>query len=40
MSVLRYSIKNLMRVDLDMDALERLQWKDFGNGLSMARLAR
>jgi anti-sigma factor ChrR (cupin superfamily) len=40
MSVLRYSINNLMRVDLDMDALERLQWKDFGNGLSMARLAR
>ena len=40
MSVLRYSIKNLMRVDLDMDALERLHWKDFGNGLSMARLAR
>src|SRR2546429_870172 len=40
MSILRYSINNLMRVDLDMDALERLQWKDFGNGLSMARLAR
>ena len=40
MSVLRYSIKDLVRIDLNSEAVDRLQWKDFGNGLSMARLAR
>ncbi len=40
MSVLRCSIKDLLRIDLNSAALDRLQWKDFGNGLAMARLAR
>ncbi len=40
MRLLRRSLKNLVRIHLDDEALDRLQWKDFGNGLSMARLAR
>ena len=40
LAVLRYPIKDLVRIDLKTDALEGLQWKDFGNGLSMSRLAR
>jgi anti-sigma factor ChrR (cupin superfamily) len=39
-SVLRYSIKDLIRFDLNVEAVDGLQWRDFGNGLSMARLAR
>ena len=40
MSVLRYSIKGLLRFDMNTEAVDGIQWKDFGNGLSMARLAR
>jgi anti-sigma factor ChrR (cupin superfamily) len=40
MSALRYSMKDLLRIDFNGDALEGLPWKDFGNGLAMARLAR
>jgi putative transcriptional regulator len=29
-----------MRIDLNAAALDELQWRDFGNGLAMARLAR
>ena len=38
--MLRRSLKDLMKIELDHAALDRLQWKDFGNGLAMARLAR
>jgi anti-sigma factor ChrR (cupin superfamily) len=37
---LRYSIKDLIRFDLNVEAVNGLPWRDFGNGLSMARLAR
>ena len=40
MGMLRHSLKNLVRIQLDDEALAKLSWKDFGNGLSMARLAR
>ncbi len=40
MGLLRRSLKDLIEIQLDHAALDRLQWKDFGNGLSMARLAR
>ena len=40
MGLLRHSLKDLVKVQLDDEALDKLQWKDFGNGLSMARLAR
>jgi anti-sigma factor ChrR (cupin superfamily) len=40
MGVLRHALKDLMTVQLHDDALARLSWKDFGNGLFMARLAR
>jgi len=40
MGLLRHSLKNLVRIQLDDEALAKLPWKDFGNGLSMARLAR
>lgn len=40
MTVLRRSLKDLMRIDLNAAALDELQWRDFGNGLAMARLAR
>jgi len=39
-NLLRHSLKNLIKIQLNGEALDRLQWKDFGNGLSMARLAR
>lgn len=38
--MLRRSLKDLITIQLDDEALKRLQWKDFGNGLAMARLAR
>jgi anti-sigma factor ChrR (cupin superfamily) len=38
--MLRRSLKDLLTVQLNEEALEKLQWKDFHNGLSMARLAR
>ena len=40
MGLLRHSLKDLVKVQLNDEALDKLQWKDFGNGLSMARLAR
>lgn len=38
--MLRRSLKGLIRVELNLAELDKLPWKDFGNGLSMARLAR
>jgi len=38
--VLRRSLTDILRIDLNADALDRLPWRDFGNGLAMARLAR
>ena len=40
MDLLKYSLKGLLGIQLDPDALESLSWKDFGTGLMMARLAR
>jgi anti-sigma factor ChrR (cupin superfamily) len=38
--VLRRSLNDFLSFELDEAALARLQWRDFGNGLSMSRLAR
>jgi len=38
--VLRRSLNDFLKIDLNDDALDRLQWRDFGNGLEMSRLAR
>ncbi len=38
--MLRRSLKDLIKIELNNEALDQLHWKDFGNGLSMARLAR
>jgi anti-sigma factor ChrR (cupin superfamily) len=38
--VLRRSLNDFLRFELDNAALSRLSWRDFGNGLSMSRLAR
>ena len=38
--VLRRSLNDFLRIDIDDPALDRLQWRDFGNGLAMSRLAR
>ena len=38
--VLSRSLNDFLRLELDDAALTRLQWRDFGNGLSMSRLAR
>lgn len=40
MNLLKHSLKGLLGIQLDPDALESLPWKDFGAGLFMARLAR
>ena len=40
MTLLRRSLKDLLKIEIDREALAKLQWKDFGNGLAMARLAR
>lgn len=40
MTPLRYSLKGLVKVEVNDVALQKLEWKDFGNGLSMSRLAR
>jgi anti-sigma factor ChrR (cupin superfamily) len=37
---LRRSLNDFLRFELDEAALDRLQWRDFGNGLEMFRLAR
>jgi anti-sigma factor ChrR (cupin superfamily) len=38
--VLRQSLNDILRFEVDDAGLDRLSWRDFGNGLSMARLAR
>jgi anti-sigma factor ChrR (cupin superfamily) len=38
--VLRRSLNDILRINLDADGLDRLSWRDFGNGLAMSRLAR
>ena len=38
--VLRRSLNDFLRIDVDEAAVDRFQWRDFGNGLSMSRLAR
>jgi len=40
MGILKRNIGDFMSVELVEEALDRLPWKDFGKGLSMARLAR
>ncbi|HEY6199565.1 MAG TPA: cupin domain-containing protein [Candidatus Binatia bacterium] len=40
MTVLRHSIAGIASILVDEKGLDRLSWRDFGNGLSMARLAR
>jgi anti-sigma factor ChrR (cupin superfamily) len=37
---LRHSIKDLIRIEVNQRAVDHLSWRDFGNGLAMARLAR
>ena len=37
---MRRSLNDFLKIDLNAEALAGLQWRDFGNGLSMARLAR
>src|SRR5262245_64725286 len=39
-NVLRRSLNDFLSFTVDEAALERLQWRDFGNGLSMSKLAR
>lgn len=38
--VLRRSLNDFLRLDVDEAALNSLPWRDFGNGLAMSRLAR
>jgi len=38
--VLRRSLNDFLSFRLDEAALDRLTWRDFGNGLEMSRLAR
>ena len=40
MRPLHFDLSSLVRFDLDDGALERLAWKDFGNGTRIARLVR
>jgi anti-sigma factor ChrR (cupin superfamily) len=40
MATLRRSLRGLIKIDVNVGELESLQWRDFSNGLSMARLAR
>ena len=39
-TVFRTSIKDIVDIRLVEDGINRLSWRDFGNGLSMARLAK
>ena len=39
-TVFRTSIKDIVDIQLVEDGINRLVWRDFGNGLSMARLAK
>ncbi len=38
--VLHRSLNDFLSLQLDEAALDRLSWRDFGNGLKMSRLAR
>ena len=38
--MLRQSLNNVIHMEIVPGSLDRLTWRDFGNGLSMARLAR
>ncbi|MGN6717364.1 MAG: hypothetical protein ACTHLX_08225, partial [Candidatus Binatia bacterium] len=38
--MLRRSLNDFLSFELDDAGLDRLSWRDFGNGLAMARLAR
>jgi anti-sigma factor ChrR (cupin superfamily) len=38
--VFRRPLNDFLSFELNETALERLEWRDFGNGLSMSRLAR
>jgi anti-sigma factor ChrR (cupin superfamily) len=38
--ILHRSLNDILRIELNAEALDRLSWRDFGNGLAMARLAR
>jgi anti-sigma factor ChrR (cupin superfamily) len=38
--VLSRSLLDFLKIELDHDAVDKLPWRDFGNGLFMARLAR
>ncbi len=40
MTLLHHSLKGLLDFEINPDSLQSLPWKDFGMGLSMARLAR
>lgn len=40
MGLLRRSLSDLIKIEIDDQGLDRLSWRDFGNGLAMARLAR
>ncbi|HET9297169.1 MAG TPA: cupin domain-containing protein [Candidatus Binatia bacterium] len=39
-TVFRTSLKDIVDIQLVEDGINRLSWRDFGNGLSMARLAK
>jgi anti-sigma factor ChrR (cupin superfamily) len=39
-AIFRKSIKDIVDIRLVEDGIDRLAWRDFGNGLSMARLAK
>jgi anti-sigma factor ChrR (cupin superfamily) len=39
-AIFRTSIKDILDIRLVEDSIDRLSWRDFGNGLSMARLAK
>ena len=39
-AVLCRSLNDFLSIQLDEAGLDRLQWRDFGNGLAMSRLAR
>lgn len=40
MAVLSRSLRDFLKIDLNNAAINELPWRDFGNGLLMARLAR
>ncbi len=40
MGAFRHPLAEFVAIQVHEEALERLTWRDFGNGLAMARLAR